>query len=810
MTIRAITPAQACRFCNPDDLPFETTAEVEELTRYIGQDRALEAMEFGISMDRRGFNLFVVGPEGSGRHSVVQSFINRQAGDEATPGDYCYVYNFDEPRKPLALQLPASQGPVFRREMHELIDTLKTIIPTVFEGDDYRNKKKALNDKLRQKVDTIYEEMIEKGQALSVGVVRNEQGIVFNPLDKEGKPMDLEAFKKLPEDKQKKFEKNIEELHASLQGTVHLISTLNREAEEERRRLKKDTASLCVSNLIDTLKRKYESEQEAILHYLDCVEEQLTENVDDFLESSQPKSEGIVTLVASRPSFDQYDVNVLVSRDENGGAPVVYEDLPTYQNMHGRIEHQAQMGMLTTNFSLIMPGALHQANGGYLIIDARRLLMQPFAYEGLKRTLRSRQIRMEPVERLFGLMSTVTLEPEPIELDIKVVLIGDAMIYYLLNDYDPEFSALFKVQADFEHNMERSGASELQYAALVAGLVREKEFLPLHRTAVARVIEEAARQAGDCKKLSLHIRKLADLIKEADYLARKNGGEHIVARDVEKAAAAGRRRSGRIRDRVLESIEEGLRHIETEGEEEGQVNGLSVVEFGGDAFGFPTRITATSRPGKGDIIDIEREVELGGPIHSKGVMILSGFLSARYARSIPLGMQASLVFEQSYGGVEGDSASCAELCALLSSLAAAPVKQALAMTGSVSQKGEVLPVGGINEKIEGFFDVCATRGLDGNQGVIIPESNLRHLMLKKEVVSGIEESLFNVYPVSSVDEAVSLLTGLDAGERDSEGGYPEGSLNGRVDATLLRFARDLQEFEKADGEKGESEQNIIT
>lgn len=810
MNIRSITPEEAYHRCNADDLPFETTAEVEELTRYIGQDRALEAVEFGISMRHRGFNLFVIGPEGSGRHSVVQSFINRQASDEPSPSDWCYVFNFDLPHKPLALQFPPQQGPVFKQEMHELIDTLKTTIPTVFEGDDYRAKKRALTENLRQEIDEIYEEMIQEGRSQSIGVVRNEKGIVFNPLDKDGKPMDLEAFRKLPEETQTEIEEKIEKLHPSLQQTVHQIGILTREVKEQKRKLKKETARLCVAHPIDTLKAKYYAEDSEILRYLNCVEKQLTDNVDDFLARPEVKQEELFSFVPAPPSFARYDVNVLVTHEENG-APVVYEDLPTYQNLHGRIEHQAQMGMLTTNFSLIMPGALHRANGGYIIIDAGRLLMQPFAYEGLKRTLRSRQIRMEPVERLFGLMSTVSLEPEPVPLDTKVVLIGEPRIYYLLNDYDPEFSSLFKVQADFEYNMERCSLSQQHYAALVAGLAREKGLLPLHRTAVARVIEEASRHAGDQKKLSLHIRQVADLIKEADYLARKNDKEHIDAHDIEMAVDASKRRGGRIRDRVLESIEDNIRHIETSGEKSGQVNGLSVVEIGGDAFGFPSRITAVTRPGKGDIVDIEREVDLGGPIHSKGVMILSSFLSSRYARNIPLGLQASLVFEQSYGEVDGDSASCAELCALLSSLSETAVKQSLAITGSVSQKGEVQPVGGLNEKIEGFFDVCMTRGLSGQEGVIIPASNQRHLMLKKEVVQAIAEKQFSIYLVSTVDEALSLLTGQEAGERDSEGVYSEESINGRVEASLLRFAVNLREFEKRKEEDdAEKKHRIIT
>ncbi len=809
MTMRTITPKEACQHCNDNDFPFETTAEVEKLTRYIGQDRALEAVEFGISMRHQGFNLFVVGPEGSGRHTVVQSFINKQAGEESTPNDWCYVFNFDLPHKPLALKFKPKQGPVFKQEMHELIDTLRTTIPTVFEGDDYRAKKRALDEHLRQNVDEIYDEMIEKGKAKSIGVVRSEKGIVFNPLDDKDEPMDLEAFRKLPEDTQTKIEEDIAILHASLQSTVHRISMLNREGKKQKRKLKIETASFCVAHLIDTLKAKYYKEQGTIHHYLECVEKQLTENVDDFLEQPQTKSEGFVRFLAEPPNFAQYEVNVLVTHGENG-APVIYEDLPTYQNLHGRIEHQAQMGMLTTNFSLIMPGALHRANGGYIILDAERLLMQPYAYEGLKRTLRSGQIRMEPVERLFGLMSTVSLEPESIDLDVKVVLIGAPRTYYLLNDYDPEFSSLFKVQADFEYDMKRSSASQQQYASLIAGLAGEEKLLPLHKKAVSQVIDQAVRHAGDCEKLSLQVRKVADLIKEADYLARKANKKCIEAVDVEMAVDAGKRRGGRIRDRIHESIENRIHFIETKGEKVGQVNGLSVVEIGGDAFGFPTRITAVTRSGKGDIIDIEREVELGGPIHSKGVMILSSFLSSRYALNIPLGLQASLVFEQSYGAVDGDSASCAELCALLSSLADAPIKQHLAMTGSISQKGEVQPVGGLNEKIEGFFDVCVTRGLTGDEGVIIPESNLRHLMLKQEVVEAVAAKQFSIYLVSTVDEALSLLTGMDAGVRDSEGVYPEESINGLIEASLLRFAEDLQAFERRKEDAEETEHRIIT
>jgi lon-related putative ATP-dependent protease len=807
MAIHKISPEEAFHRCAPDSFSFETTTEVEELSRFIGQDRALEAVDFGIGMQQQGFNLFVIGPEGSGRHSVVESFIHDKASKEATPSDWCYVHNFHQPHKPLALELPPSQGIIFKGEMYELIDTLKTTVPAIFEGDDYRARLKAINDLLTQKIDAAYLEMEKTAKAQSIAVLRSDQGFRFSPTDDKGEPLDIEEFRKLPDKVKKRFAETIEKMQTMLQESVHQISIWKRETEEQSRKLKKETAKQTVSPRIAPLIEKYK-DHEKIIHYLEEVEEVITEGVDDFLVNDQAGQHPLIIAIGGGhlPSFDQYEVNVLISHQNNHGSPVVYEDLPTYQNLHGRIEHLARMGMLTTNFTLIKPGSLHQANNGYLILDARRLLMQPFAYEGLKRTLRSRKIHIEPVERLLGLISTVSLEPEPVDLSIKVVLIGDPLIYYLLNAYDPEFISLFKVQADFETDMKRSQENQELYATLIAKLAKDKNLLPLHRTAVARLIEQATREAGDREKLSLRIREFADLMQEADYLARKEHKSTIVDTDIDKAIAAGKRRGGRIQDRFFEAMEHGIHHIETDGARVGQINGLSYLMLGRDSFGCPTRITALTRPGKGKIVDIEREVKLGGPIHSKGVMILSSFLSSRYARTTPLSLEASLVFEQTYGGVEGDSASCAELCTLLSSLADVPIRQTLAITGSVSQQGEVQAIGGVNEKIEGFFDLCVSRGLTGEQGVIIPASNVRHLMLKKEVVTAMEQGRFSVTAVNTVDEAVELLTGMVAGNRDETGNYPADSINGRVEATLQAFAKHLQDFDKEEKEKDKNDE----
>lgn len=546
MTIHKISPAEAYHRCDPDSFAFETTSEVVELSYFIGQDRALEAVDFGISMQQEGFNLFVLGPEGSGRHSMVQSFIHDKASQEATPSDWCYVHNFHHPHKPLALELPPSHGIIFKGEMYELIDTLKTTIPAIFEGDDYRVRLKAINDLLAQKIETLYHDVEKEARAQSIGVSRSEQSFHFSPLDSKGEPLSIEDFRKLPDEVKKKIEKTIEKLQTMLQEAVHQISIWKRETEEQNRKLKKETSKMAVSPLIETLKGRYK-DHEKIIHYLEDVEQVITEEVDDFLGDDQAGQHPLILAIGGGhlPSFDQYEVNVLISHQNNHGSPVVYEDLPTYQNLHGRIEHQARMGMLITNLTLIKPGCLHQANNGYLILDARRLLMQPFAYEGLKRTLRSRKIHIEPVERLLGLMSTVSLEPEPVDINIKVVLIGEPLIYYLLKAYDPEFISLFKVQADFETDMERSLESQELYATLIARLAKDKGLLPLHRTAVARLIEQATREAGDREKLSLRIREFADLIQEADYLAKKENKPIIVDTDVEKAIIAGKRRGGR-------------------------------------------------------------------------------------------------------------------------------------------------------------------------------------------------------------------------------------------------------------------------
>ncbi|WP_136799641.1 MULTISPECIES: Lon protease family protein [Desulfosediminicola] len=795
MTIRPVPASKAVVRCDPASLPFERTSELKDTLQIVGQERALEAVEFGIGIEHKGFNLFVVGPQGTGRHTVIRSFIDQKALTIAAPSDWCYVHNFKLPHKPLALEFQNGKAAIFKKEMSDLISMMKVTLSTVFESEAVKAQMKAVQEDLKRKVDRIYREIEENAKRESIAVVKSDQGIMVAPMDGEGNILDTEQFLKLPAATRQRIDELIEKYQVELQEGMQRITQLKREAEALKLNFKRRTAGQAVSSLISTLKTKYR-DREDLGNYLQEVENDIVEHSDDFLQHAEDAREHFMVMMAGTPSFDRYEVNVLVGNDSNS-APVVYEDLPTYQNLHGRIENWARMGMLTTHFTLIKPGSLHMANGGYIIIDARRLLMQPYAYEGLKRTLRSGQIRIESLERLLGLINTVSLEPQPIPLRAKVLLIGEMYLYYLLKYYDPEFDSLFKVQVDFEHAMDRSELNIEQYIALVAGMLENEELLPMDRGGMARVIEHSSRLSGDGEKLSLYLEELLAIIQEADHLARKRQGDVIVRDDVQAALDAAQRRSGRIRDRMFEAIEKGIRHIETDGEKIGQINGLSVIGLGTTYFGLPTRITALTRPGSdNEVIDIEKQVELGGPIHSKGVLILESFLRSRYLRKMPIGLRASLVFEQSYGGVEGDSASCAELCALLSSLAEAPIRQGVAITGSVSQQGEVQAIGGVNEKVEGFFDLCLSRGLTGDQGVIIPASNTAHLMLKDEVVQAIEDGTFTIWSVESVDDAIEVLTGIPAGNRLPSGSYPFKSINARVEGALKRFVLDLKSFDE--------------
>ncbi len=789
-----LDPERFCSRCNPDDFDFETTESLEDLTEFVGQARALDAIRFGAGMDREGYNLFVLGEPGMGRRSMVLHFLEEKAKKERGPDDWCYVNNFAEPHKPRTLKLPHGLGERLAADMAHLVDELRIAIPGAFESDEYRAKLDAIQEELNRRQENAFDELGKEAEARDVTLLRTPEGFAFAPtLDHAViAPGDYE---KLAEDKRARYEAAISEFQEKLQKIIRQIPKWMKENRAKVRSLNRDTTMAAVHHLIEELKETWR-EHADVLSYFDAVEQDVVENARDFQKTEEKPS--ILLGMSDRPSFERYQVNVLGNHYPAEGAPILCEENPTYGNLVGRVEHAAQLGALVTNFTLIKSGALHRANGGYLVLDCRKVLTQPYAWEGLKRALMSREIRIESLGQALSLISTVSLEPEPIPLKVKVILIGERLLYYLLQQYDPEFGKLFKVAADFDDSLERNPENDRLYARLIATLARKEKMLPFDRFAVAKVIERASRLASDSRKLTARIEGLADILKEADFMAREKNSKRVGVSDVVEAIDAMEGRAERLKRRLHEAILRGTIMIATDGAVSGQINGLSVISLADYAFAQPTRITATARIGEGELVNIEREVKLSGAIHSKGVLILSSFLSSRYAGKQPLSLSASLAFEQSYGFIEGDSASLAELCALISRLADVPIFQSIAVTGSVNQFGQVQAIGGVNEKIEGFFDICAARTLTGKQGVIIPESNVEHLMLKESVIEAAREGKFAIYPVSHFDQAISILTGLAAGEADENNVFPEESINGRVFSRLSEYSSIRKSFSSRD------------
>jgi len=794
MKKETLPPERLRRRCDLTRLPFETTEELDDLDVSIGQGRAVDALRFGVGIRHRGYNLFVLGPAGAGKGGLVRRFVSEQAQGQVGPPDWVYVNNFDEPHRPRALRLPKGRGVQLRRDMDRLVDDLRNALPAAFESDDYRSRVQAIEHELEERQEHALEAIQEKARARGIALIRTPSGFAFAPT-KDDEVIKPEDFEKLSDEEKARIESSVSDLQEDLQKMLHRVPRWRKENRDRIRDLNREVAAYAAGALVEEVKKPYQDLEEVVA-YLDVVLSDVVENESDFRHAEQegPMLFGVRLAGSEAPSFNRYKINLVVGHDGDNGAPVVYEDNPNYQNLVGRVEHLAQMGALVTDFTMIKAGALHRANGGYLVLDVRKVLMQPYAWEGLKRALRSGELRIESLGQALSLVSTVSLDPEPIPLDAKVVLLGDRYLYYLLSYYDDEFNALFKVAVDFEDSVDWDDERDQQFARLVATVARQEQLRHFDRSGVARIIEHGARLAEDAGKLSTHMRSLADLMREADYFAGTADRSLVGAEDVQRAIDAKIDRLDRLRDRVQEEIQRGTIFIDTEGERVGQVNGLSVLALGEYHFGQPSRITARVRLGEPQVVDIDREVELGGPLHSKGVLILTGFISGRYALDRPLTLSASLVFEQSYGEVEGDSASSAELYALLSALADLPVRQSLAVTGSVNQHGEIQPIGGVNDKIEGFFDVCRTRGLNGRQGVLIPESNVKHLMLRDDVVEAVRNGEFAIYPVRTIDEGIELLTGMEAGERGKDGRFPADTVNGRVEQTLTTFSERMHAF----------------
>ena len=799
-----LQPAQLYRRTDLSEDGFITTDDLENLSEVVGQPRAVDAIRFGTGIKSTGFNIYAAGPEGLDKRDLVRLHFEAQARGEPTPSDWCYVHNLTEEHRPIAIALPAGSGVAFRQDMEALVQEARAALLAAFDSEEYQSQRQSVNEEFRDRQSDAFEVLQQRARVEGLALIRTPGGVAVAPV-RDGEVLAPDEIQKLPEEAQKALQEKVEALQKELERIMGQMPGWQREMRDQMNELSREMARLAVGALVDELRRKHADHPRVVAH-LDAVRDDIVQNAELFLpqaEGGAPEVLGGMQQQSLGQFFLRYGVNVLVDRADAEGAPVIYEDNPTYANLIGRIEHRAQMGALMTDFTLIKAGALHRANGGYLMVDASKLLLQPQAWEGLKRALLSQRIGVESIGQHLGLISTVSLEPEPIPLQVRVALIGDAKLYYLLWTIDPEFAELFKVMADFGEVIPRDAETQRLYARLIATLAREEGLLPFDRAAVERLLEHGARISGDSEKLSAQTQELKDLMLEAEHWARQASRAVVTSVDVQRAIDSWIFRMDRVRARVHEAILRGTVVIATDGAEVGQINGLSVAMLGNFAFGQPARITARINAGKGQVVDIEREVDLGGPLHSKGVLILTGFLSGRYAAEAPLSLSASLVFEQSYGGIDGDSASSAELYALLSAISGVAIKQSFAVTGSVSQKGEVQAIGGVNEKIEGFFDICRARGLTGDQGVLIPAANVKHLMLRQDVVEAVAEERFHVYAVAHVDQGIEILTGVPAGELDAEGAYPEGTINQKVQARLKALAEKPQ-AEKADGEeKGE-------
>jgi lon-related putative ATP-dependent protease len=794
--------------CDTASLGFGTTAELEPLQGGFGQGRAVRAIHFGIGIKQPGYNLFALGPPAASSRSAVHGLLCEVASAEPPPDDFIYVNNFDDPRRPRVLRLPPGRANALRAGMLELVAELGAAIPSLFESEDYKSRRRSAEMSLENERESTFERLEANAEAQNIAILRSPMGFAFAPK-KDGKIIDPDSYRNLSQAERDEIEKKIAVLQEELRTALEALPRLERERRQRITQINREMAKGAIESSIREINESFK-DVPAVTAFLSAVAKDLVDNVDVFLRAEGPHEEGAVVPsgppVQNDPRFKRYLVKVMVSstgcaEGETIGAPVILEEHPTLANLVGKIEHISHMGTLLTDFTLIQPGSLHRANGGYLIIDARDLLLQPFAWDALKRCLRTNAIKIESAIEQMNLASTISLEPEPIPLSVKVALVGEPPLYHALSQFDPDFPKLFKVQAEFEDEAERTPSNVALFARFVATVIRESKLKPFEAAAVARLSEEAARMADDSERLSLQTTKLADLVREADYWAGNAGSAVTQRAHVDRAVQEQVHRADRIREKSHEAIARGILLLDVRDAKLGQVNGLSVLTIGDFRFGRPSRITAKVRMGSGKVVDIEREVELGGPIHSKGVLILSSFLASRYALDEPVSLSANLVFEQSYGGVEGDSASAAELFALMSALAEVPISQSFAVTGSVNQMGEIQAIGGVNEKIEGFFDVCSKQGLTGTQGVIIPASNVKHLMLRPDVVAAAAEGRFNVYAIRHVDEGIALLTGMAAGERGAGGHFPEDSINGRIEQKLQHYAQQRRRYVLVQGRK---------
>jgi len=805
MSITKLSVSELYKKCDLSKFDFNSTIELEERLSSLGQERAISAVELGVNIKSKGYNLFCFGPEGTGKMSLVKRILEKEAAFRPTPKDWAYVYNFEEPYKPIAIHFEAGQGSVFAKDVDDLILDLSSSISSVLESEEYKAALNIVQQKYKNKKEDYIKFLQKKAKGKSVSLLQMPVGLVVAPV-KNGEVLNPEAFDALSSTEKEKISNDLNAMQAEIENSAQDVSKWEEKQRSEVEKLREKFIKNIIAEPIEKLRQQYKKNKGAA-EFLKSVSKHILENIDDFLPDAPQNGivgneEDPLSQLLNRMNkneedkFAKFKVNVIVKNIPDSGAPIVHLDHPTQGNLVGKVERIQQYGALLTDFTLIKAGALHKANGGFILIDARKLLLQPFAWDSLKRAIASKTIKIEaPTDDTT--FTTISLDPEPIPLDVKVILTGDEELYELLSERDPDFKDYFKVEADFGMSLDRTPENEIEYAKLIGSLSQKKKLRSLNKQAVAKVIEHASRLAENSEKLTAHVTSIADLLREADYWASKTGAKQIGKNHILQAIEAQMYRVDRINEAMLEQIDKGTILMDVKGSRVGQINGLVVYNFSRNTFGKPSRITAQVRMGKGEFVDIEREIDMSGPIHTKGVLILKSLLSNRFAKYKPLSLSASIVFEQSYGGVDGDSASSTEYYCLLSAISELPIKQSIAVTGSINQFGEIQPIGGVNEKIEGFFEVCVRQGLTGKQGVIIPRTNLKDLMLKEEVLKAVEEDKFHIWVIDTVDDGIEILTGIKAGKLNKNGKYPKGSVNAIVSDKLdeyyqcyLRYAKE--------------------
>ena len=798
-------PEDLYKRCDPEMFSFNTTEEITQFPRTIGQEKALKSLDFGLGMDSTGFNIFAIGESGTGKMTTIMSMLNEKAAQEEAPPDWCYVNNFKDPDLSIALSFEPGQGVIFQQEMDELVKILRLEIPKAFESKEYETQKNKIVDEFQQKQSEYLSRLDVEARERGFTVKRTPTGVLIAPVKENGETLTKEEFDALDE----KVRKKMEETGRLFQEKLNDVGRILREAEKIVRdmltRLDRMVALDLVGPLIDAMGSKYK-DQENVIKYLESVREEILTHLNEFRATEEaPSPFPFMKLPKTETSFAKYSVNVIVNNGERQGAPVVYESNPTYLNLFGRMEYNVQYGMATTDFTMIKAGALHKANGGYLIIDALELLKNPFSYDALKRAMKNKEIKVEDVLEQYRLISTAGLKPEPIPLNAKIIIISNPYLYYLLHSYDEESRELFKVKADFDSRMERTAENMEKYAMYIAQCQKEEKLLPFDRSGVAKIVEFGSRFADHQEKLSTKFSDITDLIRESHYWAQKEKSKVIKSEHVAKAVDEKIFRVNRIEERIREMMIEDTLIVNTSGEKVGKVNGLAVLDMGDYSFGKPSRITAKTYAGRAGVVNLERETKMSGKIHEKAILIITSYLGGKYALKKPISLSASITFEQLYEMVEGDSATCAELYALLSSISGVPLKQSFAVTGSMDQNGDVQPIGGVNQKIEGFFQLCKIRGLDGSQGVIIPKRNRKNLLLNNAVVEAVNKGLFSIYTIDLMEEGLEILTGMKAGEFTADGTYPEGTINYLVEKRLTEISEALEkQKEKEKGNGGET------